>query len=146
MKNLKDGDVYFENEILKVVYHKKPTELKNDRNKFYEEFEFYFLGSIIKLMTPDIETCNMYIKKRIDAYNLIPDGCKIIPAHLVGNFRGMFIGGILEDSIIRVYGLAEPTIRGFHCSVFFIPSEEHLKSIMNYDSIEAGLSIKGESL
>ena len=60
-------------------------------------------------------------------------------------YRGMFIGGILEDSIQIVYGISEPTIRGFSCSIFFIPSDEVLATLTDYDSVSGALKIKGDN-
>ena len=57
----------------------------------------------------------------------------------------MFIGGILEDSIQIVYGISEPTIRGFSCSVFFIPSDEVLATLTDYDFVSGALKIKGDN-
>lgn len=132
---LKNGDVYFKNDILEVKYFEEPTKLKNDRNIYYPYFEINFLGSISKYGCGDTEYIDKVIKKRQDAYDLIPIGCKVVPYSLVRLFNGLFIGGIMEDSIKRVYGISSNGIRGFSCSVFFIPNQEHLDSIMNYQSI-----------
>lgn len=135
MKEIKVGDVYFENEILKVVY----------TNGWYHGHFMYEMDFLchISRYSCDKESIDETIEKRIAAYNLIPDGCKVIPAHLVGLFNGKLIGGILEDSIQRVHGICENGIRGFSCSVFFIPSKEYLDSIMDYGSILGDFQIKG---
>lgn len=134
MKEIKAGDVYFENEILKVVY-------TNGWYPGHFMYEMDFLGHISRHSCSK-ESIDETIKKRINAYALIPDRCKVIPAHLVGLFNGKLIGGILEDSIQRVYGICENEIRGFSCSVFFIPNQEHLDSIMDYSSIVGDFKIK----
>ncbi len=135
MKEIKVGDVYFENEILKVVY----------TNGYYPGhfmYEMDFLGSISRYSCDEIYM-DETIKKRIDAYNLIPDGCKVISKDLVCMFNGLLIGGIMEDSIKRVHSICENGIRGFSCSVFFIPSKAYLDSIMDYGSIFGDFKIKG---
>ena len=60
--------------------------------------------------------------------------------------HGLLIGGILEDSIVRVHGVCKNGIRGFSCSVFFIPSKEYLDSIMNHGSFNGDLIIKKDNL
>ena len=126
MKEIKVGDVYFENEILKVVY----------TNGYYPGHFMYkmdFLGHIC-VYSCSKEHINKTIKKRIDAYNLIPDGCRIIPFNQIKLFNGLLIGGILEDSIVRVYGVCENGIRGFSCSVFYACDSEYLKSVLDYEN------------
>jgi hypothetical protein len=138
MKEIKVGDVYFENEILKVTY----------TNGYYPGhfmYEMDFLGDIGRYSC-NKQSIDETIKKRIAAYNLIPIGCKVIPGHLIGMFKGLLVGGIMEDSIIRVHGICENGIRGFSCSVFFIPSKEYLDSIMDYDSFNGELIIKRENI
>ena len=138
MKEIKVGDVYFENEILKVTY----------TSGYYPGHFMYkmdFLGDIGRYSCSK-ESIDETIKKRIAAYNLIPVGCKIIPKHLIGIFKGLLVGGIMEDSIIRVHGICENGIRGFSCSVFFIPSKEYLDSFMNYGALTGDLIIKNDNL
>lgn len=135
MKEIKVGDVYFENEILKVVY-------TNGWYPGHFMYEMDFLGHISKYSC-DKESIDKTIKKRIAAYALIPDGCKIIPAHLVGLFNSKLIGGIMEDFIKRVHGICENGIRGFSCSIFFVPSKVYLDSIMDYGCIISDFAIKG---
>lgn len=138
MKEIKVGDVYFENEILKVTY----------ASGYYPGhfmYEMDLLGHISKYSC-DKKYMDKTIRKRIAAFNLIPVGCKIIPKHLIGMFKGLLVGGIMEDSIIRVHGVCENGIRGFSCSVFFIPSKEYLDSIMDYDSFNGELMIKKENI
>lgn len=137
-KQIKIGDVYFENEILKVTY----------ASGYYPGHFMYkmdFLGDITRYYCSK-ESIDEKIEKRIAAYNLIPAGCKVIPKHLIGMFKGLLVGGIMEDSIIRVHGICENGIRGFSCSVFFIPSKEYLDSIMDYKSFDSELIIKKESI
>ena len=143
---LKHGDIYFHNDILTVTF--KQQEAYNVHNHTYgpyDYFEVIFLGKECKYMHCNKESIDKLISKRLRAYNLIPEGCKIIPKYLVGMYRGMFIGGILEDSIQIAYGISEPTIRGFSCSVFFIPSEEVLATLTDYDSVSGALKIKGDN-
>ena len=137
-KEIKIGDVYFENEILKVTY----------TNGYYPGHFMYqmdFLGHIFTYSCSK-ESLDETIRKRINAYNLIPDGCRVIPANMIKLFNGLLIGGILEDSIVRVHGVCKNGIRGFSCSVFFIPSKEYLDSIMNYGSFNSDLIIKKDNL
>ena len=137
-KEIKIGDVYFENEILKVTY----TE-----SYYHGHFAYLvdFLGNTCTHHCLE-EHIKETIRKRIAAYNSIPDGCRIIPANMIKLFNGLLIGGILEDSIVRVHGVCEKGIRGFSCSVFFIPSKEYLDSIMNHGSFNGDLIIKNHNL
>lgn len=138
MKEIKVGDVYFENEILKVTY-------VGGYYPGHFMYEMDFLGHISRYSC-DKKYMDETIKKRIAAYNLIPIGCKVIPGHLIGMFKGLLVGGIMEGSIVRVHGICENGIRGFSCSVFFIPSKEYLDSIMDYDSFNGELIIKRENI
>ena len=138
MKEIKVGDVYFENEILKVTY-------VSGYYPGYFMYEMDLLGHISRYSC-DKKYMDETIEKRIAAFNLIPVGCKIIPKHLIGMFKGLLVGGIMEDSIIRVHGICENGIRGFSCSVFFIPSKEYLESIMDYDSFNGELIIKKDNI
>ena len=140
------GDIYFHNDILTVTC--KQQEAYNVRNHTYGPygyFEVIFLGGQPNKCFFNKESIDKLIAKRLGAYNLIPKGCKIIPKYLVKMYRGMLIGGILEDSIQIVYGISEPTIRGFSCSVFFIPSDEILATLTDYDSVSGALKIKGDN-
>lgn len=126
MKEIKVGDVYFENEILKVTY----------ASGYYPGhfmYEIDFLGHITRYSCSK-ESLDETIIKRIDAYNLIPDGCRVIPVNMVKLFNGLLIGGILEDSIIRVHGIYENGLRGFSCSVYYTTDAEYLKSILDYEN------------
>ena len=82
--------------------------------------------------------------KRIGAYKLIPDGCKVIPRNLSPLLDGLFIGGVLEDSLLVVYGLGKNGrgIHGYSCSVFFVPNEDAIKSITDYSSLRGEFHIK----
>ena len=137
-KEIKIGDVYFENEILKVTY----TE-----SYYHDEFAYLvdFLGNTCTHHCLE-EHIKETIRKRIAAYHLIPDGCRIISANQVKLFNGLLIGGILEDSIVIVHGVCENGLRGFSCSIFFIPSKEYLDSIMNHGSFNGDLIIKKDNL
>lgn len=143
---LKHGDIYFQNDILTVTY--KQQEAYVNGNWLYVPYDYYeviFLSGKPSKCRYDKESIDKLIAKRLGAYNLIPKGCRIVPKDLVGMYRGMFIGGILEDSIQIVYGMSEPTIRGYSCSVFFEPSSEVLASITNYAPISGALKIKGDN-
>ena len=140
------GDIYFQNDILTVIF--KHQEAYVNGNWLYGPYDYYeviFLGGQPNKCFYNKESIDKLISKRLRAYNLIPKGCRIIPKDLVGMYRGMFIGGILEDSIQIVYGISEPTIRGFSCSVFFIPSDEVIATLTDYDSVSGALKIKGEN-
>lgn len=140
------GDIYFHNDILTVTF--KQQEAYNVHNHTYgpyDYFEVIFLGGQPNKCFYDKESIDKLIAKRLGAYNLIPKKCRIVPKDLVGMYRGMFIGGILEDSIQIVYGMSEPTIRGFSCSIFFIPSDEVLATLTDYDSVSGALKIKGDN-
>ena len=141
------GDIYFHNDILTVTYKQQETYVNGDwLYGPYDYYEVIFLGGqLSQCYKYNKESINKLISKRLRAYNLIPEGCKIIPKDLVGMYRGMFIGGILEDSIQIVYGISEPTIRGYSCSVFFIPSYEVLAKLTNYDSASGAFEIKGDN-
>ena len=53
------------------------------------------------------------------------------------------VGGVLEDSIRRVYGLCERSggIRGFSCSIYWELSADELKTVGNYDSVVSDFKI-----
>lgn len=139
------GDIYFQNDILTVTFRQQEAyNVHNHTYGPYYYFEVIFLKGQPNKCFYNKESIDKLIAKRLGAYNLIPKGCRIIPKDLVGMYRGMFIGGILEDSIQIVYGISEPTIRGFSCSVFFEPSSEVLASITDYDSVSGAMKIKGD--
>ena len=143
---LKHGDIYFQNDILTVTF-KQQEEYVRENCTYgpYSYFEVIFLGKKPNKCFYNKESIDKLISKLLGAYNLIPKGCKIIPKDLVKMYRGMLIGGILEDSIQIVYGISEPTIRGYSCSVFFEPSSEVLASITNYAPISGAMKIKGDN-
>lgn len=144
---LKHGDIYFQNDILTVTFRQQEAYVNGNHTYGpYDYYEVIFLGGqLSQCYNCNKESIDKLISKRLGAYNLIPKGCRIIPKDLVGMYRGMFIGGILEDSIQIVYGISEPTIRGFSCSVFFEPSSEVLASITNYAPISGAMKIKGDN-
>lgn len=140
------GDIYFHNDILTVTYKQQEAYVReNCTYGPYSYFEVIFLGGKPNKCFYNKESIDKLISKLLGAYNLIPKGCKIIPKDLVKMYRGMLIGGILEDSIQIVYGISEPTIKGFSCSVFFIPSDEMLATLTNYNATSGALKIKGDS-
>jgi len=112
------------------------VEIEKDR-----KYELYFAGSLYCTYNGKEKYVKDEGTKRQKAYGLIPAGCRIIPANKVSEFDGKLIGGIMADSIIRVYGIGQRGIRGYYCSIYFIPSEEHLKSIVHKD--DDTLKIKG---
>lgn len=143
---LKHGDIYFQNDILTVTFKQQEEYVRENWTYGpYSYFEVIFLGGKPNKCFCNKESIDRLISERLGAYNLIPKGCRIIPKDLVGIYRCMFIGGILEDSIQIVYGISEPTIRGYSCSVFFEPSSEVLASITNYSPISGAMKIKGDN-
>lgn len=118
----------FKNEILEVVNVKE--------HKGYNEYDYTFVGQKGGYSTNE-KGIQEFINKRIRAYNLIPAGCTVIPATLIGLFQGMFVGGVLADSVYTVYGLVgnNSGLHGYHCSIYFLPTKEVLESIMNYSSV-----------
>lgn len=140
------GDIYFQNDILTVTFRRQEAYVNDDwLYGQYDYFEVIFLNGEPNKCFCNKESIDKLISKRLGAYNLIPKGCKIIPKDLVKMYRGMLIGGITEDSIQIVYGISEPTIRGFSCSVFFIPSDEVLVTLTDYNSVSGALKIKGDN-
>ena len=140
------GDIYFQNDILTVTFRRQEAYINGDwLYGPYDYFEVIFLNGQLNKCFYDKESINKLISKRLRAYNLIPKGCRIIPKDLVGMYRGMLIGGITEDSIQIVYGISEPTIRGYSCSVFFIPSDDVLVTLTDYNSVSGALKIKGDN-
>ena len=70
-------------------------------------------------------------QKLIDALKKIPDGATIIHPADVDKYRGCLIAGIMEDAIRTVYGIAQSDgIRGFSCSVYYLPTRAELKEII----------------
>lgn len=90
-----------------------------------------FLGRTENIWHSSEEDINERVKKRIKAYNLVPDGAIVIPANLEALFRGWFIGGVLEDSLYRVYGVCSDRggITGYSCSVYWVPIKEEMEAI-----------------
>lgn len=90
-----------------------------------------FLGRTENLWYSNKKDINARIEKRIKAYNLVPDGAIVISADLVPLFRGWFIGGVLEDSLCRVYGICHDRggITGYSCSVYWVPTKEEIEAI-----------------
>ena len=140
------GDIYFQNDILTVTFKQQEAYVNGDwLYGPYDYYEVIFLNGQPSKCLYNKDSIDKLISKLLRAYNLIPNGCKIIPKDLVEMYRGMFIGGILEDSIKIVYGISEPTIRGYSCSVFFIPSDEVIATLTDYDSVSGALKIKGDN-
>ncbi len=108
--------------------------------KHYGEYKLYFLDELYCIYHCGKESIEKEANKRQRAYDLIPDGCKVIPKSKIKEYEGKLVGGVMEDSIIRVFGIAtDDGIRGYACSVYFIPSEEYFKSVIPDDN---GLEVK----
>jgi len=90
-----------------------------------------FLGRTENIWYSSEQDISARVEKRIKAYNLVPDGAIVIPANLVALFRGWFIGGVLEDSLYRVYGVCSDRggITGYSCSVYWVPTKEEMEAI-----------------
>lgn len=110
------------NDIIQI--HEPTTE------RGYMKYSFTFLGRTEKHAS-SAESFKWSVEKRIKAYNLVPDGAIVIPAQLVPLFRGWFIGGVLEDSLYRVYGICHDRggITGYSCSVYWVPTKEEMEAI-----------------
>ncbi|MDO9304596.1 MAG: hypothetical protein Q7T77_04665 [Sulfuricurvum sp.] len=94
------------------------------------------------------DSINKYIQKRIKAYNLIPDGAIVIPRSLVPLFQGWFIGGVLEDSLSRVYGICHDRggITGYSCSVYWVPTKDEMDNItVDMRKVHGDFDIKTKS-
>ena len=108
---------------------------------------FKFLGSIERISSCE-EYFNETIQKRIKAYNLIPDGAIVIPRSLVPLFQGWFIGGVLEDSLSRVYGICHDRggITGYSCSVYWVPTKDEMDNItVDMRKVHGDFDIKTKS-
>lgn len=123
-----------------LVYQSKQVRAiyKIDRLSRMPYYELDFLGSKTNIYT-NFEGIMKYIEKRESAYGLIPKDCIVVPKHLIGNFYGKLIGGILEDSISIVYGICEAKLsgqglKGYSCSVYFIPSLEIMREFTEIDN------------
>jgi len=93
-----------------------------------------FLGYIERVYCSSEKQAVNLMNKRIEAYDLIPKNCIVIPKHKVSLFDGKLIGGVLEDSIRIVYGIGDGGVRGYSCSVFFLPSAEIVSDFINYEN------------
>lgn len=118
-----DG-VIFENSYLKCA-------------RVGHSFNVTFLGKTCEHSGYTDKLIIQELNKKVAAYELIPEGCEIIPANLIGLFDGLLIGGIMADSIRIVYGLGVNGISGYFCSVYFIPNREVIDSITGYDNVSA---------
>lgn len=108
---------------------------------------FTFLGRTERISSSK-EHFNETIQKRIKAYNLVPDGAIVVPANLVALFRGWFIGGVLEDSLYRVYGICHDRggITGYSCSVYWVPTKEDMDAItVDMRKVHGDFDIKTKS-
>ena len=75
-------------------------------------------------------------QKRIRTYNLVPKGCRIIPKRFIHLYKGLLVGGVLEDSIKIVYGIANFNgINGYGCSLYFLPNKKVLQKITDYEAV-----------
>lgn len=117
-----------------IIHKTEHIQVVYKQDGFYGDYyELNFLGAITNVHT-DFKGICKYIEKRQPALDLIPKGCIVIPAHLVKNFYGKLIGGVLKDSISIVYGIcvartSNHGLSGYSCSVFFLPSPELMKEL-----------------
>lgn len=131
---IEPNTVIYQSEQIRVIY-------KLDESS-YPYYELDFLGHKTNIYSGwhnDFEGIKSYIEKRESAYELIPKDCIVVPKHLIGNFYGKLIGGILEDSISIVYGICEAKLNGqglggYSCSVYFIPSQEIMRGFTEIDN------------
>ena len=83
-------------------------------------------------------------KKRQTAFDMIPEGATVIPKPLVGQYNECLIGGIMEDSLRRVYGLCNNGINGYSCSVYWMPTVMEFTEIVALSSDDDGTFLKEE--
>lgn len=127
-------------------------EFKNDvlemKQLSDKKFEYTFLGK----KTTSSCSSSYFQKnwddtknKRLTAYDLVPSGCKVMSSDFSPMLDGLFIGGVLEDSLYIVYGVGTNGrgISGYSCSLFFFPTQEVIDSITNYSSLHGEFKIKG---
>ncbi|MEA1891620.1 MAG: hypothetical protein U9N33_02800 [Campylobacterota bacterium] len=133
------------------LYKSECLEFKNEVLEMKQiddkKFDCIFLGS----KTTYSSSADYFQKnwndtkdKRLRAYELVPDGCKVMSRKYAPILDGLFIGGVLEDSVQIVYGLGErgSGIRGYSCSLFFFPTKEVIDSFTNYSSLHGKIRIK----
>ena len=104
------------------------------------DFEYDFLGETHKViccfddvMRNEFEEIR---QKRIRAYNLVPKDCRIVPERFIHLYEGLLVGGVLEDTIEIVYGIATPNgIDGYKCSLYFLPNKKVLQKITDYEAV-----------
>lgn len=105
-------------------------------------YNFSFLGDMIKVHSSD-DDIKKLIEKRKKAYDLVPSGAKIITPNLVRLCEGFLIGGILEDSIQKVYGIAGANgLDGYSCSVYWLLTDNEINSFINYKALKGDFLIK----
>ena len=85
----------YDEEIVKI------ETIEEDR-----QFKLYFLGELYCTYYSSKKSALEEAQKRQRAYDLIPNGCKIIPRNKIKQFEGKLVGGIMADSIHRVFGIA----------------------------------------
>jgi len=105
----------------KDLYCKVINDEQTHKNSRTIEYEF--LGSTASITSNKPED---HLNKRNRAIDLIPNGAIIVPKNLISLFNGVLMAGILQDSVYTVYGICEGGIRGYACSVYYVPTKEEL--------------------
>jgi len=95
-------------------------------------FEITFLGN--KTVTTTFSNHQARFKdamhKLKTAYNMVPKGAAIIPENRIQECRGHLVGGILQDSLLPVYGIANDRgLVGYACSIFWVLTEVEIKEL-----------------
>ena len=92
-------------------------------------YQVWFMGKLDTRGTQEYfmkETAN----KRKKAYDLVPGGATIITKELIGLCQGWLMGGVLSDSVRKVYGICSGGgLPGYSCSIYWVPTEKELKEI-----------------
>ena len=128
---MNEKTIIFKNPILEV----KRINEKSIYGSGYKTYEIIFLNEKTKINCNKIFISEI-IDKRLKAYDLIPEQSAIITKEKVNFYNGKIIGGIIEDSIEIVYGLCKNGLRGFDCSVFFLPTKEKILELTEVDLYE----------
>ena len=138
--------IIHETDYLKVTKEKE-TIPHSQGDYEVDKYDVEFLGHKTTHHGYNEASIQKVILKRTKAYDLVPQGAKIIPKQLIGMCKGLLVGGILEDSLYAVYGLCEGKlnsagISGYSCSIFWFPTDEELKSFTDFDSLVSDFRIK----
>ncbi len=105
----------------------KVTRKKDNSKAQY--YDITFVGQTHRHYT-DENQMKKTIKKRQVAFSMVPDNARIVPEAFISEFNGHLMGGILEDSLRKVYGICNNGIPGFSCSIFWIPTLSELEEII----------------